>query len=115
MKRRPGFNRGHSWCLSLMLLVPGILLAQTSSQDTERKIIKKVEVEYPATLKQRGIGGTVRLKVYIKADGSVRQTEVLGGSAVLADSAQKAVAHWRFTPAAAESVTEVSVVFNPKE
>ena len=82
-------------------------------QDAARKILKKVDAQYPAALKHRGIGGTVKLKVYIKADGGVRDSEVVGGSAALADAAQKAVAQWKFAPAAADSVMEVSIVFNP--
>jgi hypothetical protein len=38
---------------------------------------------------------------------------VLGGSAILADSAQKAVKQWVFAPGDAESTVEVSVVFDP--
>jgi len=102
---------GHGWwicCVTLLLCV-----LPSRAQETSRKILKKVEAQYPNALKRLGIGGTVRLKVFIKADGTVRDTEVLGGSAALADAAQKAVAQWRFAPAAAESVMEVSIVFNP--
>ena len=94
-----------------MLVAACVLPGQ--AQDAARKLLKKVDAQYPAALKHRGIGGTVRLKVYIKADGTVRETEVLGGGAALADAAQKAVAQWRFSPAGAETIMEVSVVFNP--
>jgi len=83
------------------------------SQETTRKVLKRVEAQYPSILKKRGIGGVVRLRVVVKADGAVRDTEVLGGSAILADSAQKAVKQWVFAPGAAESIVEVSVVFDP--
>jgi len=83
------------------------------AQDGARKIVKKVPVQYPLVLKMKGIGGTVRLKVFIKPDGSVRDTEVLGGSAILAESAQKSVSQWKFSPASSETTTEVSVVFDP--
>lgn len=83
------------------------------AQDATRKIVKKVSVQYPAILKKRGIGGTVRLKVFIKPDGSVRDTEVLGGSPILAESAQKSVLQWKFSPAASETNIDVSVVFDP--
>jgi TonB family protein len=83
------------------------------AQDAARKIVKKVPVQYPLVLKMRGIGGTVRLKVYIKPDGSVRDTEVLGGGAILAESAQKSVSQWKFSPGSSETIMEVSVVFDP--
>jgi TonB family protein len=113
MTCRPGSLRGQGRWLLLVVLAACALPCQ--GQDAARKLLKKVDAQYPAALKHRGIGGTVKLKVYIKADGSVRDSEVLGGSAALADAAQKAVAQWRFAPAAADSVMEVSIVFNPNE
>jgi TonB family protein len=83
------------------------------AQDAVRKIIKKVPVAYPSVLKMKGIGGTVRLKVFIKPDGSVRDTEVLGGSAILAESAQKSVSQWKFSPSSSETAMDVSIVFDP--
>jgi TonB family protein len=83
------------------------------AQDTTRKIVKKVTVQYPSLLKNRGIGGTVRLKVFIKPDGSVRDTEVLGGNPILAESAQKSVVQWKFSPAGLETNIEVSILFDP--
>jgi TonB family protein len=83
------------------------------AQDAARKILKKVPVQYPLVLKMKGIGGTVRLKVFIKPDGSVKDTEVLGGSAILAESAQRSVSQWKFAPANSETTLEVSVVFDP--
>lgn len=83
------------------------------AQEATRKIVKKVTVQYPAILKKRAIGGTVKLKVFIKPDGSVRDTEVLGGNPILAESAQKSVLQWRFSPAASETNVDVSIVFDP--
>jgi TonB family protein len=96
-------------CLLVMLLCASVGFAQ----DAARKIVKKVPVQYPLVLKMKGIGGTVRLKVYIKPDGSVRDTEVLGGSAILAESAQRSVNQWKFSPGSSETIMEVSVVFDP--
>lgn len=102
--------------LGLLLGFAVVLLycpASVHSQETTRKVLKRVEAQYPSILKKRGIGGVVRLRVIVKADGTVRDTEVLGGSAILADSAQKAVKQWVFTSGAAESTVEVTVVFDP--
>ena len=109
--KTPGFK-----LLGLLLVFAAVLLscpASVHSQEATRKVLKRVEAQYPSILKKRGIGGTVRLRVVVKADGTVRDTEVLGGNAILADSAQKAVKQWVFTPGAPESTVEVSVVFNP--
>jgi len=96
-------------CLLVMLSCMSIGYAQ----DAARKILKKVPVQYPLVLKMKGIGGTVRLRVFIKPDGSVRDTAVLGGSAILAESAQKSVSQWKFSPSSSETAIEISVLFDP--
>lgn len=93
--------------LGLVWVVPAL-----RAQEGERKIVKKVEAQYPAILKRRGIGGTVRLKVAVHADGSVKDVEVLGGNPALADSAEKAVRQWKFAPGADATIT-VAVTFDP--
>src|SRR5260221_14023466 len=96
-------------CLLVMLSCISVGYAQ----DTARKILKKMPVLYLLVLKEKAIGGTVRLKVFIKPDGSVRDTEVLGGSAILAESAQKSVSQWKFSPGNSETSMEVVVRFDP--
>jgi TonB family protein len=110
MKRRERRIQGaaRSGCLFLALLS----LTPVLAQDNDRKILKKVEVLYPTILKRRGIGGTVRLKVAIHADGTVKDVEVLGGNPALADSAEKSVRQWRFAPGG-ESTMTVAVTFDP--
>lgn len=84
------------------------------AQDATRRILKKVTPQYPSILKTKGIGGVVRLKVNIKPDGSVKNTELLGGNPILAESAEKAVMQWKFAPASSEANLEISVVFDPR-
>jgi TonB family protein len=98
-------------CLGVLLLSSAVL---GQAQDTGRKILKKVTAQYPSILKSKGIGGVVRLKVFIKPDGSVRDTELLGGNPILADSAQKSVLQWKFSPGSSETNMEISVVFDPR-
>ncbi|HKW33232.1 MAG TPA: energy transducer TonB [Candidatus Acidoferrum sp.] len=97
------------------LLFAGLLAwaAGGQAQDSARKILKKVPVPYPSILKSKGIGGVVRLKVFVKPDGSVRESEVLGGNPILAESAQKSVSQWKFSPASSETALELSVTFDP--
>ena len=98
------------------LLLAGLLLlgaATTQSRDAGRKILKKAPVSYPSILKSKGIGGVVRLKVFVKPDGSVRDAEVLGGNPILAESAQKSVMQWKFSSASSETAVELSVTFDP--
>ena len=98
---------------AVCLLAGMVWLSAANGQDTsERKIVKKVEAEYPAVLKRRGIGGTVRLKVVVRADGTVKDVEVLGGNPALADAAEKAVRQWKFSPGS-ESTISISLNFDP--
>jgi TonB family protein len=90
-----------------------VCLAPAQAQDNARKLLKKAPVPYPSILKSKGIGGTVRLKVFVKPDGSVRDTEILGGNPILAESAQKSVMQWKFSPSSSETAMEISVVFDP--
>jgi len=103
------------WRKFCCLLVMLSCIPAGYAQDAARKILKKLPVGYPQALKERGIGGTVRLKVFIKPDGSVKDTEVLGGSAVLAESAQKSVIQWKFAPGNSETTMEVVVHFDPAD
>jgi TonB family protein len=94
------------------ILLGFLCVTPSRGQDAERKILKKVEAQYPSILKRRGIGGTVRLKVAVKADGTVKDVDVLGGNPALADSAEKAVRQWKFAPGNDSTVT-VAVTFDP--
>src|SRR5216684_1308572 len=83
-------------CISLLLLTGATFgLAQDNSG---RKVVKKAPVPYPSILRVKGIGGVVRLKVFVKPDGTVRDAEIVGGNPILADSAQKSVMQWKFSP-----------------
>jgi len=62
-------RRHFYWKLSCLLVVLACM-STGYAQDSARKILKKVPVSYPLVLKVKGIGGTVRLKVFVKPDGS---------------------------------------------
>lgn len=96
------------------LLCLFLWMVPSQAQEADRKIVKKVEAQYPSILKRRGIGGTVRLKVVVHADGTVKDVQVLGGNPALADAAEKAVRQWRFAPGVESTVT-VAVAFDPND
>jgi TonB family protein len=100
-----------TFCFCALLLwcaAPG-----RAQDNAGRKVLKKAPVGYPAILKSKGIGGVVRLRVIVKPDGTVKDTEVVGGNPILAESAQKSVSQWKFAPGSSETIMEVSVVFDP--
>jgi TonB family protein len=110
MTKRERRKRYAAICGWLVLTL--VCLTPVRGQETDRKILKKVEAQYPAILKRRGIGGTVRLKVAIHADGTVKDVDVLGGNPALADAAEKAVRQWRFATGGESTIT-VAVTFDP--
>ncbi len=70
---------------------------------------------YPSRERDRGIEGTVRLRVAVAADGTVESVEVASssGSAALDASAAEAVRSWRFLPATLDGAAVHSVVLQP--
>ena len=89
-----------------------ILLAQKSSK-SERKVLVSIKPEYSDLLRHAQIGGLVRLKATVSAEGKVSNVDVVGGNPILAESAVKAVMNWKYVPAAAQTVEEISISFSP--
>jgi len=101
----------------LMTSVPLLslpLAAQSSEQDSsDRKVITRVEPEYPDALKRLYIGGVVRVEVLVAPNGLVKSTRLLGGSPILGQSTMKAVKQWRYAPASSEETLTVKLEFDP--
>jgi TonB family protein len=101
----------------LMMSVPLLslpLAAQSSEQDSsDRKVITRVEPEYPDALKRLYIGGVVRVEVLVAPNGVVKSTRLLGGSPILGQSTMKAVKQWRYAPASSEETLTVKLEFDP--
>jgi TonB family protein len=86
--------------------------AQDESK-SDRKLITRVEPDYPPVLRMRQIGGTVKLQIEITAAGKVENPKVLGGNPILAESAVAAVKKWKYASGEATTTTTVSLEFNP--
>jgi TonB family protein len=80
----------------------------------ERKLLTRVEPQYPDTLRQMGITGIVRLEVVISLQGKVESVTLIGGNPILADAAIKAVKQWVYAPAPARSKLEVVLRFDDR-
>jgi len=79
----------------------------------DRKLISRVEPAYPVVLLSNHIGGTVRLKVTIAANGTVENVDLLGGNPILGEAAMVAVKKWVYTAGRSQTTTEVSIPFDP--
>ncbi len=95
----------------LMAASAGLSVAQEIT--SSRKVLKSVAAQYPSVLKRRGIGGTVKLRVLVNPNGTVKDAQVLGGNPILSDCAVKAVKQWVFVGAEKEESIEISVGFDP--
>ena len=88
-------------------------LAVADSNGGERQLVTRVEPKYPVDLQKRSIGGTVRLRVFIAANGSVDHVDLLGGNPILGESAVTAVQKWKYAAASSKTTMEISVPFAP--
>ncbi len=83
-------------------------------EGAQRRLITRVEPEYPDTLRRLNIGGTVRLQLTIAPKGNVEGVQVLGGNPILGESAVAAVKQWVYATGHSRSVAEVSISFDPE-
>ena len=93
--------------LCIVLLTGGMSV----NAQTERKVTRREEPDYPELAKKMNLHGTVKLKIWISPDGTVRRLEYVGGHPVLAESALKAVKGWHYEAATKESNTIVGLKF----
>lgn len=88
-----------------------VLSVMPEKRGQERALLKRVEPEYPQTLQNLRIGGTVRLELTIAPNGSVENVETLGGNPILAEVAAKAAIQWVYAPAPSRSKCQVTISF----
>ena len=89
---------------------------------SELKRTRYVPPEYPKDALKRGIGGEVRVRFTLDADGKVRSAEVVNSSPadVFDRAALDAVRRWRFKPPAvgnfnSEATVVTNIVFRPDD
>ena len=90
------------------------MIAQ-SEQPGDRKVITRVEPKYPPTLERLYIGGIVRLKVDIAANGTVDGAQLIGGNPILGQAAIAAVKQWKYTPAKSKTQQTERLEFDPHQ
>ncbi|HYM78344.1 MAG TPA: energy transducer TonB [Candidatus Dormibacteraeota bacterium] len=92
-----------------------VLAILQTGTNAGRRLVTRVEPDYPETLQRLQIGGTVRLSVAISAKGTVDSVQLLGGNPILAVAAIKAVKQWVYAPAPSPTTLEVSISFTPNK
>jgi TonB family protein len=96
------------------LFLAPTLHAQTADKPDKptRKVIHKVEADYPLDLQRAHIGGVVRLDVVVSPAGTVDSIAVIGGNPVLVETATRAVKKWKWAPATNATVLRINVNFD---
>jgi TonB family protein len=107
-------NRGAIGYVSSTTSAEGVktLAVGDAGSSAERKLITRVEPDYPETLKRLNIGGTVRLRVSISAKGTVEDVMLLGGNPILGESAAAALKKWVYAAGRSRTIAEVSIPFD---
>jgi TonB family protein len=78
---------------------------------SDRKLVTRIDPEYPDVLRQMHIGGTVRLEVIISPQGRVEALKLLGGNPILGEAAMTAVKQWTYAPAPSTTTMQVTIPF----
>jgi TonB family protein len=111
-ERRFLLTLSHVMLTMLLSVMPFVAQAQEQGA-RERKLVFRVEPEYPETLKRLYIGGVVRIEVKVEPNGVVSSTKLLGGSPILGQSTMRAIKRWKYAPAAADETLTVKFEFDP--
>jgi len=101
-----------AFALSYSLAPPVRAQNQQPSAESRRRVVVKVAPQYPEAAKRMKLGGTVRVVAVVSTDGSVKKVEPVGGSPLLVQAAETAIAQWKYAPGA-ESQESVELHFTP--
>jgi TonB family protein len=96
------------------VLIGGLWVLPALGQSPgERRVITRIEPEYPATLKRLYIGGAVRVQAVVTPDGRVESTQLLGGNPILGQAAIKAIKQWKYARGGGKEAVVVKLEFDP--
>ncbi len=103
---------------SLLLLPLAIILAGSvrpafAQAAIDRKVRNRVSPTYPEIARKMRLTGTVKFRLTVAPDGTVKETKVIGGHPILVNAAMDAVKKWKFESASAESTGTVEFRFDP--
>ena len=90
-----------------------LLLAMNASAQEKRKLIAGPEPTYPEIAKAVGLKGVVKVQVVIGADGTIKDTKVIGGHPMLVESVKDVLKKWKYAPSGSETVTILEFAFHP--
>lgn len=95
----------------ILLLLPAQSLLAQNSGKTARKVVVRVEPEYPAVFKYGRFQAHVVAQVTVSPNGNVSHVDIKSGNPMFAEFATKALMKWKYAPAPSQTVEDVSFNF----
>lgn len=95
----------------LLVLIPVVASPAWCQQaQSNRKVVAKVEPEYPHLARSMNLSGVVKLEVVVGGNGNVKLVQIRGGHPVLAEAAVAAVSRWRWerTPEETKELVQIN-------
>ncbi len=111
--------RGVRSCVFAFLLAAAVFgtasySLQGFAQDhSDRKVKNRVYPQYPEIARKMSLTGVVKLEVVISANGTVKETKVIGGHPILVTAAVDAVKKWKFDSGSGDSTETLEFKFDP--
>jgi TonB family protein len=103
------------WCfvlLFLSLFVQPFSLHGQSAPKTSRKVMVRVQPDYPDFFKNGHFQGRVVAEATVLPNGNVSSIEVKSGNPMFAEFASKALMKWKYAPGPEKTVEEVTFNFS---
>jgi protein TonB len=101
--------------LGAALLLACSLLGAALAHAAGRKVVKRVQPQYPELALKMRIEGTVKLEVDINEDGKVVDVRAVSGHPILKPAAVNCLKKWEFEPANGKTTELVEVTFKLPE
>lgn len=99
--------------IGLVVVSDDFTFAQQPEAAGRRKIMNRVTPIYPDLARRMHLTGTVRVQVTVAPNGTVKFTEVVGGSPLLAQAALGAVQKWKWQADSEETKELIEFRFDP--
>ena len=104
---------------AVVLVVSALLsapfsMAQQEQYEGSRRIVTRVNPQYPDMARSIQLKGTVKAEALVEANGVVKSVELKGGNPVLGRAAQNAIYKWKWAPAPHQTREPIEVKFDPQ-
>jgi outer membrane biosynthesis protein TonB len=97
--------------LILLLLIPAASLFGETPAKNVRKVVVRVEPEFPDFFRNGHFQGRVVAEATVLPNGNVSSVDIKAGNPMFAEFASKALMKWKYAPAPEKTVEQVTFNF----